>query len=184
MRTTSFHNRLFAIAFTSILIATFSLSTANGQARTFKNKSVDYVIEFPSARWRALPPSGIVPPRTRKTFRYAEGNVWLILRRKFVHADISPSDMVRRRQGWAQHQLAGYVSGKEESFSGKLNGAKFSYEYVRGGKTISALIYYLETDNRTIYSLLFSGPTDELRSIGNQTDSIARSFRLKNSFRF
>ena len=184
MRTTSFHNRLFAIALTSILIATFSLSTANGQASTFKNKSVDYVVEFPSAGWRGLPSSGIVPPRTRKAFRYADGNVRLIVRRKLVHADITPSDMVRRRQRWAQHQLAGYVSGKEESFPGKLNGAKFSYEYVRGGKTIGALIYYLETDNRTIYSLLFSGLTDEIRSIGNQTDSIARSFRLKNSHRF
>lgn len=184
MRTTSFHNRIFAIAFTSILIATFSLSTANGQARTFKDNSVDYVIEFPSTRWRALPSSGIVPPRTRKTFRYADGSVRLIVRRKLVHPDITASDMVRRRQRWAQHQLAGYVSGKEESFSGKLNGAQFSYEYVRGGKTISAVIYYLETDNRTIYSLLFRGPTEELRSIGNQTDSIARSFRLKNPLRF
>ena len=112
---------------------------------------------------------------------YADGNVRLLVRRKFVDADVTPSDMVRRRQRWAQQQLAGYVSGKEESFSGRLNGARFSYEYVRGGKIISALIYYLEADNRTIYSLLFTGPTDELLSIGNQTDSIARSFRLKNS---
>ncbi|HEY6121169.1 MAG TPA: hypothetical protein VIV66_14520 [Pyrinomonadaceae bacterium] len=178
MLTTSFHNQLF----TSILIATFSPTITSGQARTFTNKSVDYVIEFPSTRWRALPSSGIVPPRTRKAFMYADGNVRLLVRRKFVDADVTPSEMVHRRQRWAQ-QLAGYVSGKEEPFSGRLDGAKFSYEYVRGGKTISAVIYYLETDNRTIYSLLFRGPRDELRSIGNQTDSMARSFRLKNSRR-
>lgn len=184
MLTTSFHNRLFAIIIAAILTAMLSPSTANGQARTFTNKSVGYVIEFPSAQWRELPSSGFVPPRTRKAFRYADGNVWLLVRRKLVDAVITPSDMVRRRQRWAQQQLAGYVSGQEESLSGRLNGAKFSYEYVRGGKIISAVIYYLETDNRTIYSLLFRGPPDELRSIGNQTDSIARSFRLKNPHRF
>jgi hypothetical protein len=90
--------------------------------------------------------------------------------------------MVRRRQNWDRH-LSGYMLVKEESFAGQLSGSKFSYEYVKGGKIMVAVIYYLEADNRTIYSLLFTGPTDELKSLGNQTDSIARSFRLKNSRR-
>ncbi len=178
MLTTSFQHRLVTITLMSILVATFFPTIIRSQARTFKNKSVDYVIEFPSTAWRALPSSGIVSPRTRMEFKYTGGNVRLIVRRKLVAADVTPSEMVSRRQQWAQH-LAGYISGTEETFSGKLNGAKFSYEYVQGGKTVSALVYYLESDNRTMYSLLFRGPSDELRSIGSQTNSIARSFRLK-----
>jgi hypothetical protein len=180
MLTTSFPGmRILPIILTSILIPTLSPTTTNGQAKTFTHKSVDYVIEFPSPRWQPLASSGIVPPRTRKEFIYRSRNtVRLLVRRKLVDADVTPSDMVRRRQLWDRH-LAGYVLLKEDDFSGRLNGSKFSYEYVRGGKPMAALVYYLEADSRTIYSLLFRGPRDELQRLSNQTDSIARSFRLK-----
>ena len=180
----SFSNmRILMIILASFPMAALSPTATSGQARTFTNKSVDYVIEFPSTRWRALPSSGIVPSRTRKEFIYADGdNVRLLVRRKLVDVDVTASDMVRRRQRWDRH-LSGYMLVKEESFTGQLSGSKFSYEYVRGGKIMVALIYYLEADNRTIYSLLFRGPRAELQSLGNQTDSIARSFRLKNSRR-
>lgn len=46
---------------------------------------------------------------------------------------------------------------------------------------MTALVYYLEADNRTIYSLLFSGTRDEILRLLTQADSIARSFRLKSS---
>ena len=179
---TSFSNmRIFTILFTSILIAAIFHTAASGQTHTFTNKSVDYVIEFPSAKWRALRSSGLVPARTRKEFIYADRNsVRLLVRRKFVDADVTPADMVRRRQTWAR-RLAGYVLVSEESFTGRLSGAKFSYEYTRGGKPMLALVYYLEADNRTIYSLLFTGPRDELQGHLDRTDSIARSFRLKKS---
>jgi hypothetical protein len=179
---TSFsHVRIFTILFTSILIAALFPAATSGQTRTFTNESVDYVVEFPSAKWRALRSSGLVLARTRKEFIYADGsNVRLLVRRKFVDADVTPADMVRRRQTWDRH-LAGYVLVSEESFTGRLSGAKFSYEYTRGGKQMGALIYYLEADNRTIYSLLFTGPPDALQSHLDQIDSIARSFRLKKS---
>jgi hypothetical protein len=40
-------------------------------------------------------------------------------------------------------------------------------------------LYYLQADNRTVYALRFTGLRDRLLQIRNQTDSIARSFRLK-----
>lgn len=161
-------------------MSAFSTTATSGQARTFTYKSVDYVIEFPSTRWRPLASSGIVSTRTRKEFIYADGdNVRLLIRRKLVDVDVTPSDMVRRRQRWDK-QLSGYMLMNEESFAGQLSGAKFSYEYVQGGKIMFALVYYLEADNRTIYSLLFRGSRDALQSLGNQPDSIARTFRLKN----
>jgi hypothetical protein len=179
---TSFSNmRIFTILFTSILIAALFHTAASGQTHTFTNKSVDYVIEFPSAKWRALRSSGLVPARTRKEFIYADRNsVRLLVRRKMVDADVTPSDMIRRRQTWDQH-LAGYVLVKEEDFTGQMSGTKFSYGYTQGGKPMIALVYYLEADNRTIYSLLFTGTRDELQSLLDQADSIARSFRLKKS---
>ena len=39
--------------------------------------------------------------------------------------------------------------------------------------------YYLQADNRTVYTLRFTGNRDKLARIRNQTDQIARSLRLK-----
>jgi hypothetical protein len=39
--------------------------------------------------------------------------------------------------------------------------------------------YYLQADSRTIYALRFTGLRDKLSRIRNQTDVIARTFKLK-----
>ena len=173
--------RTFAILLTLVLAASLP-SAIIGQAYTFTNKSVEYVIEFPSSKWRALP-SGIVPARTRKEFIYSNRkSVRLLVRRKLVDPSVTPSDMVRRRQRQDQN-LAGYVLLKEENFTGRLTGVKFSYEYTRGGKPMTAVIYYLEADNRIIYSLRFTGTRDDMQRLNDQAESIARSFGLKKSRR-
>ena len=40
-------------------------------------------------------------------------------------------------------------------------------------------IYYLQADNRTIYALRFTGLRDKISRIRNQTDLIARTFKIK-----
>ena len=50
---------------------------------------------------------------------------------------------------------------------------------LRTGKPMMGRIYYLQADNRTVYALRFSGLRDKLMRIRNQTDLIARSFRVK-----
>ena len=44
---------------------------------------------------------------------------------------------------------------------------------------MSGRIYFLKADSTTVYVLRFTGEKDKLRSIRNQTDSIARSFKIK-----
>ena len=65
------------------------------------------------------------------------------------------------------------------TIAGKLNGVTFGYEYTSGGKAMAGRIYYLQPDNRTVYTLRFTGLRDRLQLIRNQTDAIARSFHLK-----
>jgi len=171
------------VTFLSSSLVPILPSATRDQAYTFTNRSVDYAIEFPSSKWRVLPSSGIVSARTRREFSYAgKGRIRLLVRRKLVDVRTTPSDMVRRRQTWDQH-LASYVLIKEESFSGRLSGTKFSYEYTQGGKPMTAIIYYLEADSRTIYSLLFRGLRDDIQRLNDEADAIARSFRLKRSAR-
>jgi hypothetical protein len=75
--------------------------------------------------------------------------------------------------------LPGFVQGKEEPFNGRLDGITVSYEFVRTGKPMLGRTYYLQADSRTIYALRFTGLRDKLSRIRNQTDVIARTFKLK-----
>src|ERR1051325_6091148 len=141
--------RTFMIFLTSLLAVTLFPLATSGQANTFTNKSVDYVIEFPSSKWRALPSSGIiVSARTRKEFIYSDANtVRLLVRRKFVDVSVTPLDMVRRRQIWA-HNLTGFVSLKEECFTGASSDAKFYSALIQCVLRGPAIIFYLEADKR------------------------------------
>jgi hypothetical protein len=46
---------------------------------------------------------------------------------------------------------------------------------------MSGRFYFLKADDKTVYVLRFTGQRDKLRSVRNQTDSIARTFGLKKS---
>jgi hypothetical protein len=71
------------------------------------------------------------------------------------------------------------VEGKQEPFNGRLDGVTVSYEFIKNAKPMVGRVYYLQADNRTIYALRFSGLRDKLSRIRNQTDLIARSFKVK-----
>jgi hypothetical protein len=71
------------------------------------------------------------------------------------------------------------VTGTIESFTGAVSGTKYSYEYVSAGKPMATVSYYLRVTKRAIYRFEFIGSPKMLLDLADQTDSIARSFRLK-----
>ena len=75
--------------------------------------------------------------------------------------------------------LPGYVAGKEENFSGALRGGVFNYEFLRIGRNMSGRLYFLKADDTTVYVLRFTGERRQVKSLRNQTDSIARTFSIK-----
>ena len=87
--------------------------------------------------------------------------------------------MARRDTDLKLRFLPGFVEGKQDPFNGRLDGVTVSYEFVRTGKPMLGRTYYLQADNRTIYALRFTGLRDKLSRIRNQTDLIARTFKLK-----
>jgi hypothetical protein len=175
--TYSINLRTFAILLMTTLMVLFS-STAKGQTRAYTNENTDYVLDLPSAKWSVVMLSGVAHPGTE--FRYGERTrVLLRIRRELVDAGVLPADLVLRQQSSDRVFLRGYVKGKYGSFEGQLSGAKYPYEYISAGKPMAGLIYYLQADNRIIYRLEFTGPPKTLSGLGDQTDFIARSFRLK-----
>jgi hypothetical protein len=168
--------RIFIIS-AIVVFAILFPSTFNGQTRTYTAKNRDYVLTLPSAEWRAINVPGIANDNTE--FRYEnDGTVHLRIRRELVDADLTVTDLIHRQQIFDRSSLPGYVKEKVETGAGRLSGARYAYEYVANGKRIARVTYYLEANNRIVYRLEFAGSPELLRAISEQTDFIARSFRL------
>lgn len=161
----------------SLVLFVVLVQSASAQ-QLYSHEKVEYTFELPSATWRAIvePEAGEQHPE----FVYGDRlDGYLTIRKEAVEAGTGPSELARRDQDLTLRFLPGFVPGKQESFNGRLDGVTMSYEYVRGGKTMLGRIYYLTADNRTIYALRFTGLRDKLSRIRNQTDLIARTFKLK-----
>jgi hypothetical protein len=166
------------------LIAIFVLFLVAGSCaqaaaqEVYTTDQLDYSIELPSSAWKAI--SEPDAAHERAEFVYGDRlNGYLQIRKEVVDAGATPADLARRDLEQRLSLLPGFVEGKEEKFSGRLSGVTSSYEFIKTGKPMMGRIYYLQADNRTIYALRFSGSRDKLGLIRNQTDLIARSFKLK-----
>jgi hypothetical protein len=146
--------------------------------QTYSNDKVEYTFELPSPTWRAI----IEPDAGREHPEFVYGDRldgYLTIRKEQVDAGTTAAELARRDQDLKLRFLPGFIEGKQETFNGRLEGVTMSYEFVRTGKPMLGRTYYLQTDNRTIYALRFTGLRDKLGRIRNQTDLIARTFKLK-----
>lgn len=146
--------------------------------QTYSSDTVEYTFDIPSPTWKSI----LEPDATHPHPEFVYGDRldgYLTIRKEVVDAGTTPSQLARSDQDLKLQFLPGFVPGKEEPFNGRLDGVTMSYEYVRSGKTMLGRTYYLQADNRTIYALRFTGLRDKLGRIRNQTDLIARTFKLK-----
>jgi hypothetical protein len=104
---------------------------------------------------------------------------YLTIRKEVVEAGTTAGQLAERDLDQKLRFLPGFVEGKQEPFNGRLDGVTASYEYTKTGKVMLGRTYYLQADNRTIYALRFTGLKEKLTRIRNQTDLIARTFKLK-----
>ena len=144
----------------------------------YSHEKLDYTFELPSATWRPI----LEPDSTHDypEFVYADRlDGFLTIRKEVVEAGTTAAEVAQRDQDLKLRFLPGFVQGKQEPFNGRLDGVTMSYEFVRTGKPMLGRTYYLQADSRTIYSLRFTGLKDKLARIRNQTDLIARTFKLK-----
>ena len=146
--------------------------------QTYTHDKVEYSFDLPSATWRAI----LEPDAAHEHPEFVYGDRldgYLTVRKEVVDAGMTASQLARRDQDLKLRFLPGFVEGKEETFNGRVDGVTISYEFTRTGKVMLGRTYYLQVDNRTIYALRFTGLRDKLSRIRNQTDLIARTFKLK-----
>jgi hypothetical protein len=161
----------------SLVIVSLLVQVVNAQ-QTYTHDQVDYTFELPSTMWRTI----IEPDTTHEHPEFVYGDRldgYLTIRKEIVEAGTSASQLAQRDADLKLRFLPGFVQGKEEPFKGRLEGVTLSYEYVRSGKPMLGRTYYLQVDNRTIYALRFTGLKDKLTRIRNQSDLIARTFKIK-----
>ncbi len=150
---------------------------AMAQLDTFSDPIVDYSFQLPEPKWKMT----VKPSVTSPNVEYVYGDRFdghLEVRKLTVAKDSILSDIVESEEQKLQFR-PGFVAGKEENFAGKLRGTVFNFEYVAAGRSMSGRFYFLKANETTIYLLRFSGQKDSIRSIRNQTDSIARTFGVK-----
>lgn len=163
---------------TGVCSLALSVIAVAAQSQTFVRDDTEYTLELPSAQWKATSR----PDSAHQLMEFVYGDRmdgYLRIRKEMVDAGTTPTDLANRDQDVKLRFASGFVEGKQESFAGRLSGVTAAYEFTTAGKPMAGRIYYLQVDNRTIYTLHFTGQRDKLQRIRNQTDSIARSFHLK-----
>ena len=144
----------------------------------YSHDKVDYTFELPSTAWKSI----VDPDAAHEHPEFVYGDRldgYLTIRKEIVDPGTTPGELASRDQDLKLRYLPGFVEGRQEPFNGRLDGITMSYEFVRTGKPMLGRTYYLQVDNRTIYALRFTGLKDKLARIRNQTDLIARSFKIK-----
>ena len=171
-----FHARVIYFALALMLVITAS---AAAQSDRFSDPNVEYSFDLPDERWKMT----IKPSSTSPNVEYVFGDRrdgHLEVRKLTVGKSDLISDVMRLEEQKLQFR-PGYVAGREENFGGFLKGAIFNFEYVGGGRSMSGRFYFLRPNETTVYVLRFIGEKDKLRSIRNQTDAIARTFRIRTT---
>ena len=149
------------------------------QESTFSDPSVDYSFVLPEAGWKQIVKPSATSPNVEYVYNdRREG--YLEVRKLTVAKNAILTDVMRTEETKLQF-LPGYAAGKEENFSGALRGSVFNYEFLRIGRNMVGRLYLLRADDTTVYVLRFTGEREKLKSIRNQTDSIARTFNVKGT---
>ncbi len=145
----------------------------------FSDPDVEYEFLVPSSDWKMI----AEPSEYSRNVEYVykdKSQAHLQIRKMTVQRDELFSEIIRDEELKLQF-VPGYVAGKQENFKGALEGMVFNYEFVRSGRNMSGRSYFLKSDPVTVYLLRFTGEKGILRLTRPDTDSIARSFRLKDS---
>ena len=147
------------------------------QGSSFSDANVDYAFDIPDTRWKMTVKPSAANPNVE--FVFAERNDGhLEIRSVAAAKDAMMADVIRNEELKLQF-LPGFVAGREENFGGTLRGTIFNFEFVRAGRPMSGRYYFLKAPDGSIYVLRFTGYTDKLKTLRNQTDSIARSFNIR-----
>lgn len=166
-----------ALLLTAALIGLFVFSVA-AQTETFSDPNADYTFVIPEAKWKMVEKPSAGRPSVEFVYGDRADGV-LEVRKLTVAKDSVLSDIVHSDEESKLMFRPGFVAGKDETFSGRLSGTVYNFEYVAAGKAMAGRHYFLRANETTVYLIKFFGPKDNIRSLRTQADSVARTFAVK-----
>ena len=144
----------------------------------FSDPNAEYTFSIPDAKWKvATKPTATLSNADLVFVDRVDG--LLEIRKLTVAKDQVLTDLIHGGEEAKLSFRPGFVAGKDETFSGKMRGAVFNYEYVGAGHSMAGRSYYLRANDTTVYLLKFTGPKENIRSFRTQADTMARTFSLK-----
>jgi len=161
-----------------ILVLIAQMASMSLAQQLYTHDKIEYSFELPSPTWKVI----LEPDAAHDHPEFVYGDRldgYLTVRKEIVEAGTTAAQVAERDMEQKLRFLPGFVEGKQEAFNGRLDGVTASYEFTRTGKVMLGRTYYLQADNRTVYAIRFTGLKDKLGRIRNQTDLIARTFKLK-----
>jgi hypothetical protein len=166
--------------FSLLLLAAFvfaNVHSASAQNDMFSDPNVEYSFALPDAKWKMTAKPSQTSPNVEYVYvdRF-DGH--LEVRKVNVAGNAAMTDIIQTEDQKLRFR-PGFIAGRQESFTGKLRGAIFNFEYVAAGRNMSGRFYFLRANPTTVYVLRFSGEKSSLRSIQHHTDQIARTFTVK-----
>lgn len=155
----------------------FLAASLFAQNETFSDPNVEYTFDLPDAAWKMTSKPSTLSPNVEYVFK-DRSDGYMEVRKLSIKSNQMLGDIIREEETKLQF-MPGYVAGKEENFQGALDGRVFNFEFVRSARNMSGRFYFLKAKDDTVYILRFTGERDKLRTIRNQVDSIARTFKVK-----
>jgi hypothetical protein len=173
-------NRNLLLCLLSILCGAF-LSGAGAAVRpqeVFEDPEGKYSLTLPKG-WHAITSrDGLGRAQVDIVYQVREYGA-LKIRRIEVEKGTKALEQARREEQSLNFSLPGYAKGSIENFGAGVDAALLSYSFTNSGRPMIGRNYYLLVNETTIYLLRFTGSTNTLSPLRNQTDTIARSFKAR-----
>jgi hypothetical protein len=154
-----------------------------GQAQeTFEDPDGKYSVSLPAGWLGIVNQDGLGRTDVNIVFRVRENGSLKIRRIDGASAETEVMEYANRDEADRVRFAPGYTKVKMEKFLVGPNnyGALLSYDYkTTSDQPFTGRVYYVRTDEQTVYILQFTGRKSTLGVLRNQTDVIARSFKTK-----
>ena len=156
---------------------------AQGSPEVFEDLDGKFTLTLPPGWLAIVSEDGLGRKEVNIVFKVRENGSLKIRRADDVDPKTEVLEFARKDEEQTLRFLPGYDILNTEKFllGGGRTGALVAYDYKNGGQPFTGREYYLRADEKTIYVLRFRGRKNILSTLRSHTDSIARSFKLKQA---
>ncbi|HQR31188.1 MAG TPA: hypothetical protein PLK30_00530 [Blastocatellia bacterium] len=172
-------NSIFAF---SLLVLTALFAVEGLAQEVFEDPDGKYSMSLPTGWLGIVNKDGLGRNEVNIVYKVRENGALKIRRIEdadgkmevMAYANKDESERIRFNPKYDKISLEKFVIGAGKS------GALLAYDYFStSGQPFTGRIYYLRTDEKTLYVLQFTGRKNILGTLRSHTDAIARSFKVK-----